>query len=197
MGRRQQLRGIGADAAFQVIGVGLQFCSCIAAQGLEARARLEDRARDTRCAAVEFRSRKEIDASAAGDFPPGVRECRIGRTRVAAQVSRDGCVQPALCFRTPGRRRRIGGACGQYGEHCDDGRPARRYTPARTLHRQFGSAGHCVANPHGSLISASFAKGQRRFTSSIIRPSLRRFASTSARSAPRSVLASRALAAMA
>src|SRR3954468_23451623 len=161
---RQRLVRRGAwDAPLKVVGIGALFRSRVGANTLEAVAAFENEGRNLRCTADQLGTRNQIGSAGRRELGAGESEFLVGALRVAGKIALLKDVQGA------------GGIALPLGR----GRRAR----ARCEKQQ----------RYGKRISVLRSKGHLRLISSINAEILRTFASTSARSVARSLVAAFAL----
>src|SRR5712671_6648384 len=160
----QRIRGRGVLAASgKVFRVGQLFLAGAAAQRLEAGAIVELQAGSAHCASQQLRTSDKVFPARASELRPRAREFRLGA----------GVPHEVILLESLQGLRGVELPVGWLGT-------ARATADENRRHNH---------EPHGSLISVLRSKGHLRFISSRIAETLRRLASTSARSAARSELA--------
>src|SRR2546427_3512336 len=155
--------------AGQVLGVSGLLAARLAAQSLERRAVIELQARGAHRAARQLRAGQQIAAAGARQLRLGAHELGLRGAGVAREVIALERFEGLPRIRLPIGRQRAAGTAGER---------------QRQQHEAL----------HGSLISVLRSNGHLRLISSIRPLTLRRLASTSARSVARSVVAALAFA---
>ncbi len=206
-GRHAAPEGVGVlrrGTAGEVVGIGALGRIGIRGEGVESGARLDHQAGDPAGAAQQFGAGEQRGPAGPRDLGPRQRELLGFDAAVADEVRGHRALEPALRVGLPvGCRRAVRAAADEKGQGRQNSARAivgRRNHAARHRVRRRARPGSSAgtsrpnsARRHGSFTSVSRANGHLRLTSLISCSTLRRLASTSPRSAPRSSVATRAL----